>query len=316
MCLRSLRVTSAVLSVVLTLVMSKPSLADEGGAGLYLSGAFGSLGAIPGEPGWSVAVVYFHSKGAFGLPHVGYASERTDQGYGALTYTFDKPVLGGQLALGMVGAIGRVEASISGVGGDSRFGYNDVVPSATMRWNAGVNNYMVFGQGVIPVGTYNPFNFSNFGIGHGGIVGGAGYTYFDQKTGYEFSVIPSMTYNLKNTITGYQNGIDADIDWGASKFLSKDLHVGLVGYYYQQLTPDIGQPPIFGDFKSRVVGVGPQIGYLFPIGDAQGYVNLKFYQEFAAENRPAGLNAWLTFVISPKASEPTIPRVGRPPLAH
>ena len=312
----SLRVTAVVLSVVVLPLMSKLAIADEGGASMYLPGAFGSLAAVPGEPGWSLALVYYHAKGAFGIPSVGYTSERSDLGYGALTYTFKPSVLGGQLALSMVGAIGRIEAAITGVADDSRFGYNDLLPSATLRWSAGVHNYMVFGQGEIPSGTYDRFNLANFGIGHGGIVGGGGYTYFDEKAGNEFSVVAGMTYNLKNTYTDYQNGIDADIDWGASKFLSKDLHIGLVGYYYQQLTPDSGQPPILGDFKSRVVAVGPQIGYFFPIGGAQGYVNLKAYQEFAAENRPAGLNVWLSFVIAPKTPEPAVPRLGRPPLGH
>src|SRR4051794_7231484 len=39
----SLRVTAAVLGLVLALLMSKPSLADEGSASMYLPGAFGSL---------------------------------------------------------------------------------------------------------------------------------------------------------------------------------------------------------------------------------------------------------------------------------
>jgi hypothetical protein len=43
--------------------------------------------------------------------------------------------------------------------------------------------------------------------------------------------------------------------------------VGAVGYFYNQLTADNGQLAILGDKKSRVVAVGPQIGYLFPVGD-------------------------------------------------
>jgi hypothetical protein len=35
----------------------------------------------------------------------------------------------------------------------------------------------------------------------------------------------------------------------------------------------------------------------------QGYINLKGYKEFAAENRPNGWNVWLTFVISPAARQ-------------
>jgi hypothetical protein len=75
--------------------------------------------------------------------------------------------------------------------------------------------------------------------------------------------------------------------------------VGLVGYYYQQLTGDSGSGDTLGPFKSRVVGFGPQVGFIFPVGDLQGYLNLKIYKEFAAEHRPEGWNAWVTFAISP-----------------
>jgi hypothetical protein len=113
--------------------MSKPSLADEGGASMYLSGAFGSLAAIPSEPGWSLALLYYHAKGSFGIPSVGYASERSDLGYGVVTYAFATPVLGGQLALSMAGAIGSVQASIDAVGGERRSGYDDLLPTGTLR---------------------------------------------------------------------------------------------------------------------------------------------------------------------------------------
>ncbi len=49
---------------------------------------------------------------------------------------------------------------------------------------------------------------------------------------------------------------------------------------------------------------GPQIGYIFPVGYMQGYLNLKGYWEFEAENRPEGWNVWLTFAISPGAPPP------------
>jgi hypothetical protein len=215
----------------------------------------------------------------------------------------------------MGSAIGREQASIDDVAYDRQQGFSDLLPGATLRWTSGVNNYLAYGQGGIPIGTYDPLRLANLGIGHGGVDAGGGYTYFDQKAGNEFSVVAGLTYNLKNTWTEYQNGIDSHIDWGASKFLWKDFHIGLVGYYYQQLTADRGQP-MLGDFKSRVAAVGPQIGYFFPLADAQGYINLKVYSEFAADNRPAGMNAWLTLVISPKTPEAETPRVGRPPLGR
>jgi hypothetical protein len=56
-------------------------------------------------------------------------------------------------------------------------------------------------------------------------------------------------------------------------------------------------------FRSRIAGVGPQIGYIFPIGDMQGYINLKGFWEFGAQNRPEGWNTFLTFAISPAPPE-------------
>jgi hypothetical protein len=35
----------------------------------------------------------------------------------------------------------------------------------------------------------------------------------------------------------------------------------------------------------------------------QGYINIKGFKEFAAQNRPEGWNTWLTFAISPVAPE-------------
>jgi hypothetical protein len=106
----------------------------------------------------------------------------------------------------------------------------------------------------------------------------------------------------------YQNGVDMHLDWGASKLVTKQWQLGVVGYVYQQLSCDSGAGDRLGCFKSSVVGVGPQIGYIFPI-DAkhQGYLNLKGYREFDADNRADGWNMWLTFATSPAAAAPPAP---------
>jgi len=75
-----------------------------------------------------------------------------------------------------------------------------------------------------------------------------------------------------------------------------------VGYVYKEIGCDSGSGDRVGCFQSQVVGIGPQLTYLFPISkEWQGYVNVKGYKEFAAENRADGWNAWLTFSISPAA---------------
>src|SRR5215467_1779343 len=95
-------------------------------------------------------------------------------------------------------------------------------------------------------------------------------------------------------------------DWGASQFLTKQFLVGAVGYVYQEVGCDSGSGDRVGCFQSRVVGVGPQLGFIIPLSTTtQGYLNLKSYWEFANQNRPDGWNAWVTFVISPAEQTPS-----------
>ena len=236
------------------------------------------------------------------------------------SYTFATPVFGGQFNVNVAGIVGRTTGEISGTLtasagpfvatrqgsiSDSLTAVGDLLPQMSLRWNSGVNNWMVYGMGDVPVGNYNSGNLANLGIGHGAADGGAGYTYFDPKTGHEFSVVTGLTYNLLNPNTGYQNGVDWHVDWGASQFVTKQLQIGAVGYFFQQITPDNGAAAFLGTNETRVAGIGPQIGYLFPVGNLQGYVNLKGYWEFAAENRASGWNTWLTLSLSPRAPTAT-----------
>jgi hypothetical protein len=71
--------------------------------------------------------------------------------------------------------------------------------------------------------------------------------------------------------------------------VTKQLDVGAVGYLYDQLSCDGGPGNRVGCFESHVAGIGPQIGYVIPMGDLQGYVNLKGYKAFDASHRA---NRW------------------------
>jgi hypothetical protein len=168
-----------------------------------------------------------------------------------------------------------------------------------LKWNRGTDNFMVYGTGNIPVGAYQVTRLSNLGLGHGAFDVGGGYTYYNENTGYELSAVAGLTYNLINPSTNYQSGIDFHFDWGASKYLTDALFAGPVGYFYQQPGCDGGSGDRVGCFEARLIGLGAQVGYSFPVGKLEGYLNLKGYGEFAAENRPSGWNLWLTFAISP-----------------
>ena len=329
---RCLRPLTAALTIAVGTMSASTSHADEGGVIFWVPGTFGSLAAVPASPGWSFAsVFYYTSVNASG----DIAAQREFELGGSSrsasaslniklnstapllfidpSYAFASPILGGQLSLDvaaivggnstnlngtLTSTIGPITTARSGSIGDSVAGFGDLYPKATMRWNAGVNNYMVYMTGDIPVGNYSSTRLSNLGIGHGAIDGGAGYTYFDQTAGHEFSAVGGLTYNLVNPSTNYQNGIDWHVDWGASQFLSQSVFVGAVGYFYGQLTADKGSLPILGPIESRVIGIGPQVGFIFPIGSQQAFLGFKAYKEFDNHDRPDGWNAWVTFSVS------------------
>jgi hypothetical protein len=332
---------ASLLTTAGVLLSPGQACADEDGVSFWIPGFFGSLAATPQQPGWSFAGINYYTNvsasgnaalsreitiGQFN-PAVNASvnanvAAKADLGIFAPTYVFATPFLGGQASASLLTVYGNnstsLNATATGTVGPIPFtksialqqdtsGVGDLIPQFAVRWNSGVNNYMAYITGDIPVGLYHSSNLANIGLGHGAIDGGAGYTYFDPKTGHEFSVVTGLTGNFENTSTGYTNGVDWHLDWGASQFLTKQLQVGLVGYIYDQLTPDSGCAPLICPFESRVLGIGPQIGYLFPVGDMQGYVNLKGYGEFDNAARPDGYNVWLTFVLSPKAPEPSSP---------
>ena len=162
----------------------------------------------------------------------------------------------------------------------------DLYPLGTVKWNNGIHNYMAYVMAGVPVGSYEVGRLANIGSNHWSVDVGGGYTYFDKKTGREFSVVAGLTYNFENPDTDYRNGLDSHVDLAASQFLSAQTHVGLVGYFYNQLGGDSGAGAQLGDFKSRVAGIGPQLGHFFKVGEKLWYVNLKGYHEFEAKNRP------------------------------
>lgn len=322
---------------------SHHAVADETGESFWTPGSLGSLAATPSQPGFSVTWNYYHTDTSAGsevararLIRIGRIDVSTGQSVNAVSispedlamvtpsYTFATPVFGGQAAVALQASYGRKrtvdDVSITDTQLDrdrpvtrSRFdtisdtitGFGDLAPQFSLRWAAGVHNVMTYVTGNIPVGAYDAARLSNIGIGHGALDGGAGYTYFDERSGYEFSAVAGLTYNFINPSTQYQNGVNVHLDWGASRFLTKQLQLGLVGYLYNQASCDGGSGDRVGCFQSRVASVGAQLGYTISMGGLDAYVNVKGYKEFAAANRPEGWNVWLTYTLSPSDSAAT-----------
>jgi hypothetical protein len=319
-----------------TLSGQRSSSADESGASFWSPGTFANLAAVPGEPGWSFSATYFHATLMGGsnqatadtLPRFPRATLtvqldadiKTNVDLAILTpaYTFATPVWGGRLGFNLFIPVGtartQIDALVTGALGpigfatqnsvsDRLISFGDPAPQLSLKWNEGVNNFMVYSRGGIPIGDYDPDRIVNLGDGHASWDNGFGYTYFNTTTGLEFSAVSGLTYNFTNPHTDYQNGIDWHVDLEASRFLSKQFYVGAVGYSFNQLTGDTGTGATLGAYISRISAVGPEVGVLFPVGQMQGSLNLRGYWEFAAQNRSSGWNTWLVFSIAPPSEK-------------
>ncbi|MFZ2079461.1 MAG: transporter, partial [Xanthobacteraceae bacterium] len=220
------------------------ALADEDGVSFWIPGFFGSLAAVPQQPGWSLTSIFYNTNvsasgnaavareitiGRFN-PTINISVNANVHanapiGFVAPTYVFATPFLGGQASATLLFGYGNNDTSLNATatatsalapGSITRSialqqdttGFTDLIPIFTDRWNAGVNNYMVYLTGDIPVGLYSSSNLANIGLGHGAIDGGVGYTYFDEKAGHEFSAVLGFTGNFENHSTGYTSGID------------------------------------------------------------------------------------------------------------
>lgn len=294
-----------------------PADANEGGVSFWAPGQFGSMSAVPVEPGFAVPLIYYHVSADAGaqknFTRGGVLTAGVDANADLLfffpTYVFEQSLWGAQASfgLGWAAAHMRATADIVATGSqgnviearrtDTVTGGSDLYGLGELKWHDGNNNYLAYTMFGAPTGAYQLGRLANVGTNHWSIDGGGGYTYFDPKKGHEFSIVGGLTYNFENPDTDYKNGIDSHIDFAASQFLNEQVHVGIVGYWFQQLTGDSGSGATLGDFKSRVGAIGPQVGYFFPVGKEKGYVNLRGYWEFAAQNRAEGWNVWLSLEL-------------------
>ena len=333
---RPLAQSACVIAALLPLAFSDRVSADEAGVSFWLQGQFGSFAAAPSNPGWSFESTFYHATAEAGAG-ISFArgggiqagmKSPTDFVMVTPTYVFATPVLGGQAAIGMTGLFGRnttsVSATLSAPGGESLsgsrsdtvLGFGDLYPAATLKWNRDVHNVMVYATAAVPVGVYDPTRLATMGLGHWAADAGAGYTYLNEKAGFEWTAVFGFTFNFINPYTQYRSGIDAHLDWAISPYLTEKMHIGAVGYVYNQITDDSGASPALGGFRSRVAGIGPQVGFFFPFADREGYVNLRGYYEFNAKNRLEGWTAYVTFSVEApeqKSAQPKALRVSTLP---
>jgi hypothetical protein len=121
--------------------------------------------------------------------------------------------------------------------------------------------------------------------------------------GITASVKLMYDFNLKNddwlnpvtaTVGELEPGQELHFDYAVDYAVTPAWHVGLAGYYYQQITDDEFDGAKMEDQRGRVLDFGPEVRFqhMFP-NDGMLAVEARYFWETQVENRPEGGGFWL-----------------------
>ena len=159
--------------------------------------------------------------------------------------------------------------------------YGDPAVSALVGWHSGNFHWNVGVTGFFPVGDYRQGALANVANHRLAADINGALTWLDPHIGLDLSAAIGFTFNEENSATQYRTGNEFHLEWAATQNLSKEFSIGLVGYYYNQLTADSGTGATLGAFRGEVAAIGGSVGFNFKLGNLPIATRLRAYREFA-----------------------------------
>lgn len=311
--------------VLASLLIACSAHAVEGGKSLYLLGKRGPLAGLIPKPGWYFTDdIYYYTGGRDGLLPISGSVDNNIKAdalinLAQITWVTDSFLNGGRLALGGLIPYGNIKVSADAAlktptgfqkgasRSDEVTDFGDPVLAASLGWkkrdDALFRAWNLYSSLFIPVGSYQVGRLANTGSNRWGLDIGTGFTMANFTRGRELSGVLGFTLNDKNDDTGYKSGTETHLELSYQQHLKQGLSFGIVGYYNQQLTADSRGPAVLGDFKGRVAALGPEVAYQFKAKTRSVGLNLRWYQEFAVQNRVEGDAVFLTLSLPLQADE-------------
>ncbi len=169
-----------------------------------------------------------------------------------------------------------------------------------LGWHSDRYNLHVLGfQGLfLPTGSYTKGKIANMGQNHFATETDLGFTWLNPDWGTEVSALTGITVNFTNHKIHYRSGSAWHTDFFVGQYLTKQLQVGLSGYWFYQLTPDSGTgSKVLGGFRSRALGLGPSISYEWKLFDIPVTACLRYFKESDTKNYLKGETFYLTLQL-------------------
>jgi hypothetical protein len=191
---------------------------------------------------------------------------------------------------------------------DSRFALSDTwVEPINLSWHLKRFDVFTSYSFFAPTGSYDSSDIANTGRDRWTHMFSGGMTaYLDEKKSWTVSISPRYEIHMGQQQKDLRAGDNLNVEWGIGKqfvFINKEikaptgiLNVGPVGYAQWQITKDDGVDATAKSVKDRVFAAGVEATYTrIPWHFAT--FGLRFNKEFAAENRPQGVQGMFTFAI-------------------
>lgn len=313
--MRYSRMTFGFSALLLLAGFTETAKAAEGAVGVYLLGARGPMAGFTPPPGvYFQDDTYFYDgkiSGGRSLPFGGLlvanVSATTwmnlpttmwvtpakifggDLAFSATVPTFGEPRVNAGLLVNSP-RLGPIGANVT----DARVNLSDFLVSSFLGWHSGNFHWQLGVSGVIPSGSYVTGQLSNASLNRPAVDVFGTLTWLDPAIGVDLSMAMGVTFNQVNRATDYKTGDEFHLEWAASKYITKELTIGLVGYFYQQLTADSGTGAKLGAFEGRVIALGGTVGYTFEVGKLPISTRIKVYREFDVQNRMEGTAGYFT----------------------
>lgn len=160
-----------------------------------------------------------------------------------------------------------------------------------LGYNRGMTHFTTYTGVYVPDGRYSIHELANPGQNRWAVEQDLGVTWYNEKTGYEASGLLGYTIPFNNAATDYKSGQELHLDYALAKHLENKFVYGIVGYWFQQTTPDKGSGAKLGAFKGQAIALGPIFAWSTP-GERSYTFTLKYYHDVTWENRLHGSTIW------------------------
>ena len=309
-----------VIGILVFFEITTFAFAEEGGIGIYNPGRYDLQSGVLPKKGF-----YFKKSWDFYYGKIdkvingGVLLEETEINIrfkqNEITYVTNKNIFGGDYALMLV--FGTISSEISSESvldkeailllddkEDTECSIGDILFSpVVIGWHSDNLHYLINLPFYIPIGDFETadlkhHDFAN--IGRNRWAFDPTFAIMRENPDKTYNISAALGYILnfdENEETKYKSGDALHLDAAIARNLRNGLTIGACGYAYKQITGDSGDGAFLGDFKGRIFGAGPILGYNGKLFKKDVNIMGKWYHEFGGENHFKGDSFLIYFSI-------------------